>query len=171
MEPGGTLGIKNPDHRSLKATNICRNHWLRYWSHLVFSTKDRRDLISPEIEDALYLYIHGIVENNGARLLIGNGTSNHSHFLISLGKNDIGELTGDIKRDSSLWIKRQDPAYHNFYWQRGYGAFSVGQSQVAAVTEYIRNQKQHHAGQTYEDEFRVLCRKYGVEIDERYCWD
>jgi hypothetical protein len=59
----------------------------------------------------------------------------------------------------------------NFYWQRGYGAFSIGQSQVPAVSRYIRDQKEHHQENSYEDEFRALCRKYDVEFDERYCWD
>jgi REP element-mobilizing transposase RayT len=139
--------------------------------HIVFSTKDRVDIISPEIESELYSYIHGIIENNKAKLVIANGTTNHSHFLISLGRNDVGELTGDIKRDSSLWIKKKGDQFYDFYWQRGYGAFSIGQSQVPEVSRYIAGQKEHHNKQSYEDEFRELCLKYGVEIDERYCWD
>ena len=137
--------------------------------HIVFSTKNRVNLITPEIENELYAYIHGIIENNGAKLIIANGTPNHSHFLVSLGRNDVSELIGDVKRDSSSWIKKKGVG--DFYWQRGYGAFSIGESQVAAVSEYIRNQKERHKSETYEDEFRALCRKYGVEIDERYVWD
>jgi len=137
--------------------------------HIVFSTKNRDDLIVPEIESGLYAYISGIVENNNARLITANGTANHSHFLVSLGRNDVSELVGDMKRDSSAWAKTQ--GISDFYWQRGYGAFSIGQSQVTEVSRYIANQKIHHAEQSYEDEFRALCRKYGVEFDERYCWD
>ena len=107
--------------------------------HVVFSTKDRADLIASNIETELFSYITGIIKVNGARLIIVNGTRNHIHILISLGKVDIGELIGDIKRDSSLWIKKQGKEFGNFYWQRGYGAFSIGQSQVATVTNYIRN--------------------------------
>ena len=137
--------------------------------HIVFSTKNRIDLITSDIEDDLFGYIHGIVENNGAKLIIANGTPNHSHFLVSLGRNDVSELIGDMKRDSSLWIKKR--GVRDFYWQRGYGAFSIGESQVPQVSRYIRNQKEHHKMQSYEDEFRGLCRKYGVEIDERHAWD
>jgi len=139
--------------------------------HIVFSTKNRADMIFPEIETELYSYIHGIIENNKAKLIIANGTTNHSHFLISLGRNDVRELIGDIKRDSSLWIKKKGDQFHDFYWQRGYGAFSIGQSQVPEVMRYIANQKEHHSKQTFEDEFREICQKYEVEIDERYCWD
>lgn len=111
-------------------------------AHIVFSTKNRVDLIAPEIENDLFGYIHGIVENNGSKLLIANGTANHIHLLVSLPKKiDIPELIGDIKRDSSSWIKKQDTGYSGFYWQKGYGAFSIGQSQVEAVMNYIKRQK------------------------------
>ncbi len=141
--------------------------------HIVFSTKDRADLISPEIEPELFKYISGIVTAIGGRLIIGNGTANHIHLLISIGRVDIGELIGHIKRDSSLWVKRKFPRNSRFYWQRGYGAFSIGQSQIPDVSRYIRNQKEHHLekNQSYEVEFRELCRRYEVEFDERYCWD
>lgn len=137
--------------------------------HIVFSTKDRIDLIRPDIEDELYRYIHGIVKNRGARLIIGNGTANHSHLLVSLGKNDVPALIGDIKRSTSLWLKTK--GIKKFYGQRGYGAFSIGQSQAEEVSRYIRNQKEHHKKQSYQDEFRALRRKYEVEIDEEHCWD
>ena len=123
----------------------------------------------PDIETELYAYIHGIINNNNARLVTANGTANHSHLLVSIGRNDLSELIGDVKRDSSLWLKKK--GIRGFYWQRGYGAFSIGQSQVEQVSRYIANQKEHHKRQSYEDEFRELCQKYGVEFDERYCWD
>lgn len=139
--------------------------------HIVFSTKDRANLIAPEIEAQLFGYISGILTNNNARLIIAGGAADHIHLLVSLGRIDIGKLIGDIKRSSSAWIKLQDSKFTKFYWQRGYGAFSIGQSQVPAVTKYIQNQKEHHAKQTFQDEFRELCIKYGVAIDERYCWE
>lgn len=140
--------------------------------HVVFSTKNRADLIAPEIEDNLFAYIHGIVENNGSKLIIANGTANHIHLLISLGKkNDIPELIGDIKRDSSSWIKKQSVAFSNFYWQKGYGAFSIGQSQVPTVVNYIKKQKEHHKQQDFKSEFRALLTKYEIDFDERYVWD
>ncbi len=85
---------------------------------IVFSTKNRADLIVPEIENGLFGYIHGIVENNGAKLIIAGGTANHVHLLVSLPKKiDVPVLIGDIKRDSSSWIKKQDARFGNFYWQ------------------------------------------------------
>jgi putative transposase len=141
-------------------------------AHVVFSTKHRADLIAPEIENPLFGYIHGIVENNGSKLIIAGGTANHVHLLISLGKKtDVPDLIGDIKRDSSGWIKKQDARFKDFYWQQGYGAFSIGQSQVETVINYIKRQKQHHAKQDFEYEFRGILKKYEIDYDERYVWD
>ena len=137
--------------------------------HIVFSTKDRRLLIPAELELRLYGYISGIVKNNNGRMIIAGGMRDHIHLLISLGRIDISDLIGDIKRDSSKWMKTQ--GVKDFYWQKGYGAFSIGQSQVPAVTKYIVTQKEHHAEQDFQDEFRELCRKYEIDLDERYCWD
>ena len=137
--------------------------------HVVFSTKNRVDLIEPEIEERLFAYIHGIVENNKSKLILAGGTSNHVHLLISLAKMiDLSKLIGDIKRDSSSWMKQHRK---DFYWQEGYGAFSIGQSQVSTVMKYISNQKQHHAKQDFESELRGLLRNYQVDFDERYVWD
>ena len=138
--------------------------------HVVFSTKNRVKLIEPEIEDALFGYIHGIIENNKSKLFLANGAWDHIHMLISLGKTiDVSKLIGVIKRESSVWMK--DNGVSQFYWQEGYGAFSIGQSQVPAVMKYIANQKQHHAKQDFQGEFRGLLDRYGVEYDERYVWD
>jgi REP element-mobilizing transposase RayT len=138
--------------------------------HIVWSTKDRVRMIDPEIEPRLFAYIRGIIENNGGRMIIAGGDADHIHILISIGRKDISELIGDIKRDSSFWIKKQGTQYRKFYWQRGYGAFSIGQSQVSTVKRYILNQKEHHKRQTFQDEFRELCARYEVDLDERYCW-
>lgn len=137
--------------------------------HVVFSTKDRIDLIRPDLEAELYKYFHGVIENLGAKLVIANGMPNHVHLLISLGKTNIPDLIGAIKRSTSTWMKRKGNP--KFYWQRGYGAFSIGQSQVADVRRYITDQKVHHSKMDFKDEFRALCTKYGVVLDERYCWD
>jgi REP element-mobilizing transposase RayT len=140
--------------------------------HIVFSTKNRADLIASEIENELFGYMHGIVENNAAKLIIGGGTANHVHLLISLPKKiDVPELIGDIKRDSSSWVKKQNANFKDFYWQKGYGAFSIGQSQVETVINYIKGQKEHHKKQDFKDEYRALLNKYEIDFDEQYVWD
>jgi len=139
--------------------------------HMVWSTKDRIRVIAPEIEPQLFGYIGGIISNNKGKLIAAGGDADHIHILASVGRIDIGVLIGDIKRDSSKWIKKQDLAFQRFYWQKGYGAFSIGQSQVPEVTQYILTQKEHHRRFAFEDEFRALCARYEVEIDERFCWE
>jgi putative transposase len=139
--------------------------------HIVFSTKNRIDIIEPEIEADLYAYMGGIFNNNGSKLLSAGGTGNHSHLLASLGKNiGLSELVGDVKRDSSVWLKDKGSRYANFHWQDGYGTFSVGYTQLNDVKRYIANQKQHHAAKSFEDELRYFLDKYHVDYDEEYIW-
>ena len=83
----------------------------------------------------------------------------------------IANLIKELKRDSSKWAKEQDAALGRFYWQSGYGAFSVSPSHVETLIGYIENQEDHHKQESFQDEFRRLCQKYGVKIDERYVWD
>lgn len=140
--------------------------------HVVFSTKNRMNLIDPKIEARLFAYIGGIVNNHGCKLVAAGGTANHVHLLISLSKLiGLSELVGHIKRDSSTWIKMQEFGSKRFSWQDGYGAFSVGPTQIGSVTEYIGKQKTHHYGASFEDEMRYFLNKYAVEFDERYIWD
>ena len=140
--------------------------------HVVFSTKNRTNLISPEIETELFAYIGGILNNNDSKLIAANGTQNHIHLLISLSKNVVfSKLIGSVKRDSSKWIKTKSAEFHNFQWQDGYGAFSVGQTQIEDVKKYIAGQKAKHNKQSFEDELRGFLNKYNVSFDEKYIWD
>lgn len=140
--------------------------------HVVVSTKNRVDLIRPDVEDELYAYIGGILNNNGSKLLIGNGTSNHGHLLISLNKNlAIPEIIGKVKRDSSKWIKTKGGLLSKFGWQDGYSVFTVGHTQLETVKQYIANQKEHHKKILFEDEMRGFYKKHDVPFDEEYVWD
>jgi hypothetical protein len=81
------------------------------------------------------------------------------------------KIVEEVKAHSSNWIKRQGDVYRGFYWQNGYGAFSVNPSDVEVVTEYIGNQVEHHKRMAFEEEYRGFLKKYHVEFDERYVWD
>jgi REP element-mobilizing transposase RayT len=138
---------------------------------IVFSTKDRRNLIGPAIEPELHAYLGGICRNRESPALAVGGTENHVHLLISLSKNiALSDLMMTLKKDSSKWIKKNRDAFQDFYWQDGYGAFSIGESQVGAVTDYIRGQKERHKILTFEDELVALAERYGVVFDPRYLW-
>ena len=96
----------------------------------------------------------------------------HVHILCRLAKTiAVADLIRELKRDSSKWIKGENPELQPFQWQSGYGAFSISPGHVDALKEYIANQPEHHRQVSFQDEFRRLCQKYGVEIDERYVWD
>src|SRR5205823_4147452 len=140
--------------------------------HVVFSTKHRANLIDPEIEQELFAYIGGIVKNHESRLLAIGGTPNHVHLLISQSKNiALSVLVAEIKRDSSKWIKTKGAMFRAFGWQDGYGAFSIGESNVPALKQYIARQKEKHQERPFEEEFLAFLKKYGVKYDERYVWD
>ncbi len=139
--------------------------------HLVFSTKKRADLITPGIETDLFAYISATLRNRESRCLAANGTTNHVHLLVSLSKNvALSAVVGELKKSSSKWIKTKGIEFRDFCWQDGYGAFSVGQSNVAALKEYIARQKEHHRKRSFESELVGLLKRYGVQYDERYLW-
>jgi REP-associated tyrosine transposase len=139
--------------------------------HLVFSTKNREQIITPEVEPDLFAYIGGILKNNQSRLLDAGGTSDHVHLLVSQSKNiALSALLKDVKKDSSLWIKTQGRQFRNFHWQDGYGAFSFGQRDLPSLKRYVANQKEHHKKWTFKEELIYLLEENGIEYDERYLW-
>jgi REP element-mobilizing transposase RayT len=139
--------------------------------HLVFSTKHRADLITPEIEPELFAYLSAILNKHESRCLAVGGTANHVHLLASLSKNiALSTLLNELKKSSSKWIKTKGARFRDFGWQDGYGAFSIGQSNVAALKQYIARQKEHHRGRSFESEMLMLLGKYGVRYDEQYLW-
>jgi REP element-mobilizing transposase RayT len=160
-----TLKGHIPEEKAMAQTLVC----LRV--HVVFSTKDRRPMITPEVEPELYAYLAGTIKNLDSRCLAAGGTSNHLHLLVSQSKNiALSRLMEEIKKSSSKWIKTKGTALRSFGWQDGYGAFTIGQSQVEALQRYIAGQKQRHKKQTFEEELVALLNKYGVQYDERYLW-
>ncbi len=140
--------------------------------HITFSTKNRAPLIPVDIEPELYAYIGGICRGADSPLLAMNGTMDHVHMMVSLGKTvALSDLMLEVKRDSSKWIKTRGATLGGFEWQEGYFAFSIGESIVEALRAYITNQKEHHRQVDFKDEVRALLRKYGLEWDERYIWE
>jgi len=141
--------------------------------HIVFSTKHRKPYLKQkDFRDRTHRYLAGICKNLDCPSLIVGGVEDHIHILCRLGKTvDIADLIRDLKRDSSKWVKSEQPRLSKFHWQQGYGAFSISPSHVGDLKEYITDQEQYHRHETFQDEFRRLCAKYGLEIDERYIWD
>lgn len=131
--------------------------------HLVFSTKDRRNAIAKEWQPRLWAYLGGICRNHEIIPLAIGGTENHVHLLIQLPPTIApAKAVALLKANSSKWMGEQG---HAFSWQEGYGAFSVSSSNLDRVIRYIQDQDAHHRKTNFEDEFRALLRKHGVEYD------
>jgi REP element-mobilizing transposase RayT len=141
------------------------------YTHVVFSTKDRRPQITTSLEERLYPYLGGILRDLNGRLLHVNGADDHTHILISSPPTaSLAELVGKVKGCSSKWVNDTFPQRAKFAWQRGYAAFSVSQSQIPVVARYIERQKAHHAKTSFQDEFVRLLKRHGIQVDERFLW-
>ena len=145
---------------------------VKNYIHLVFSTKHRQPLIYPPVEAELHNYLGGICNRLDCQVIKIGGHFDHVHILCMLSKKlALVKLIEELKSHSSKWIKTKGGGYEKFYWQDGYGAFSVNPSEVDTVTTYISKQHEHHRKKTFQDEYRDFLKKYNVEFDERYVWD
>ncbi|MEG9432044.1 IS200/IS605 family transposase [Terriglobus sp. ADX1] len=136
--------------------------------HIIFSTKDR----TPNIRNPrdLHAYLATVARSLGCECFRVGGTADHVHLAIGLSRTiTIADLISELKTSSSQWIKTQGES--NFAWQRGYGAFTLGKSDLDALVRYIENQEEHHRKIDFRDELRAILKRYGVEHDEQYLWD
>ena len=139
--------------------------------HVIFSTKNREPFIAQPIRPRLHAYITGILDNLKSPSLQTGGVADHVHILFALSRTiSPAELVEEVKKGSSKWMK-SDGGVPGFFWQAGYGAFSIGESQVGSVIRDIQNQEQHHRKVTFQEEFRKFLQRYKVAYDERYVWD
>jgi REP element-mobilizing transposase RayT len=133
--------------------------------HLVFSTKNRKKTLSPEIQTKLWPYMAGIARNHGFEAIKIGGVEDHAHALLLLPATvPLAKTIQTLKSCSSKWLNETE-AVKNFAWQEGYGAFSVSASQTDSVIKYITDQRQHHATHSFEEEFIALLNRYGVSYD------
>ena len=140
--------------------------------HIIFSTKHRQPLINENIEHELYSYLGGTCKILDCPPIKVGGHYDHIHILCMLSKKvALVKLLEEVKSHSSSWIKTKGEEFKNFYWQDGYGAFSVNPTEIDVVADYISNQKIHHRTKTFQEEYRAFLKKYRVDYDERYVWD
>ena len=140
-------------------------------THLIFSTKNREPLLADkDLRQRAHAYLAAVLKDLRCPALIVGGVADHVHILCQLAKTQsVSVVMEHLKTSSSKWLKTQ--GIRTFSWQRGYGAFSVSQSNVASVVSYIEKQEEHHRTATFEEEFRLFLKRYRVEFDERYVWD
>jgi putative transposase len=163
---------KNRVLKALQGRKSMGQSLVQNYLHIIFSTKHRAALINDKVEEDLYAYLGGICKNLDCQPIKIGGYVDHVHVLCMLSKKiALVKLLEELKSHSSKWIKTKGAGLENFYWQDGYGAFSVNPSEIDAVIKYIANQKEHHIKTTFQDEYRAFLKKYKVEYDERYVWE
>jgi REP element-mobilizing transposase RayT len=141
--------------------------------HLVFSTKERRPFLRDKtVRDALHAYMGGVSKTLDCPPLIVGGVEDHVHLLCRFARTITqAEWVKELKRISNGWLKEHGRDHADFEWQGGYADFSVSQSNLEQVKQYIASQEEHHRKTTFQDELRTLLRKHETEFDERYVWD
>lgn len=141
----------------------------KIYVHVIFAVKGRQNLIAPKWEDEIYSFITGIIRNKAQKLIRINGMPDHLHLLIGI-KPDVAlsELVRDIKSNSSRFINEKGWIHGKFEWQQGFGAFSLGHSQLPSAINYIENQKVHHKKSTFKEEYLNFLKKYEVEYNPQY---
>jgi REP element-mobilizing transposase RayT len=138
-------------------------------THCVFSTKERRRIINADMQTRLHSFIGGIARANDMKALAVGGVEDHVHILLSLPSTvSVAKALQLIKGGSSKWVHETFPSSCSFAWQEGYGAFSIGVSQIADTVAYIQNQQEHHRKRTFEEEYMSFLKRHGIEFDERY---
>jgi putative transposase len=139
---------------------------------IVFSTKNREPWLDTALRPSLHSYLATVVRDLDAEAFRVGGTADHVHIAATLPRTlSQADMVQQIKTSATHWLKRQHKSLAAFAWQRGYGVFSISKSQLSALTRYVDNQEEHHRKRTFQDEYRTILKRYGVEYDERYVWD
>src|ERR1019366_598427 len=149
---------------------ICMSYISSYF-HCVFSTKERRRLITPELRDRLWPFLGGIARQNKMKAIEIGGVEDHVHILLSLPSTmAVSKALQLIKGGSSKWIHEAFPEHRGLACQEEYGAFSVSVLQLDKTIEYLKGQESHHRKMTFQEEFLALLKKQRIKYDERYLW-
>ena len=144
----------------------------KIYIRLIFSTKNRERILPDDLRADLHAYMGGTLNGLGCSPIEINTEPGHVHVLFVMTRTEtLSDVVGQVKKSANDWLRARGPQFASFYWQGGYGAFSVSQSAVAEVREYIRNQREHHQRVSCQDEFRAFLRRYEIEFDERCVWD
>lgn len=145
------------------------NTYTQLYFHIVFAVKGRANLIGVHWKDELYKYVAGIIANKNQKLMIINGMPNHVHLLLGTKPTcNLSDLVRDIKANSSKWINEKQFIPGKFEWQTGFGAFTVSQSGINKVIDYIKNQEEHHKSKTFKEEYIDFLKAYEIEYKPEY---
>ena len=142
------------------------------YAHLIFSTKNHAPFLNPSIRPRVHAYLATLLRDYDSPHVVVGGVDDHVHILFDQGKmRSPVEFVEHVKKESSKWIKTLGDEFKQFYWQRGYGMFSVSPPHREKVEAYVQNQEEHHRSKSFQEEYREFLERYGIEYDERYVWD
>jgi REP element-mobilizing transposase RayT len=144
----------------------------RIYAHLIFSTKNRKPFLDEAIRSRVHAYLATVIRDMDSPWVVVGGVADHVHALFDIGKMVApANFVERVKRESSKFVKTLGSDYSKFYWQRGYGMFSVSPKDRDEAEHYVRNQEEHHQRRTFQEEYRTMLKQYGIDFDERYVWD
>jgi putative transposase len=144
----------------------------KLYVHLIFSTKNREPFLGDEIRERIHGYLATVTRSIDSPYVVAGGVADHVHILFDMGKMHAPvKFVEQVKRESSKFVKTLGPQYRNFYWQRGYGMFSVSPTHLADAEKYVRNQEEPHRTKTFQEEYREFLERYNIGYDEQYVWD
>lgn len=148
------------------------NTYTQLYFHIVFAVKGRANLISSKWEEELYKYITGIISNKNQKLIAINGMPDHIHILIGMKPDgNLSDLVRDIKVNSSKFINEKRFVQGKFEWQQGFGAFTLGHSQLDVIVNYIKMQKEHHKTKTFMEEYIEFLKRYEIDFKSEYIFE
>ena len=147
------------------------NSYTSLFIHVIFSTHNRERVLLSGLRNELWAYMGGIARKNNFKAIAVGGTLDHAHLLLLIqAVIPVAKAVQLIKSGSSKWLHENFDPLRNFSWQEGYGAFSIGASQVGETMKYIDSQEEHHGIRTFQEEYLAFLKEYGIEYDERYVW-
>lgn len=148
------------------------NTYTQLYFHVVFAVKGRLNIIAEEWKEDLYKYISGVVTNKNQKLMVINGRPDHIHLLVGMKPDyKLSDLIRDVKANSSRFINEQKWVSGKFEWQEGFGAFTLGHSQIDVIVKYIKNQEEHHRARTFQEEYIEFLKKYEIEYKPEYIFE
>ena len=142
------------------------------YAHLIFSTKGRFPFLGEDIRPRVHAFLATILRDMGSPVVVVGGVADHVHILFDMGRiHAAKDFVEQTKRESSKFIKTLKPGLDKFYWQNGYGIFSVSPTHKQSVIQYIAGQEEHHRTVTFQEEYRDFLNRYGIKFNEEYVWD
>ena len=144
----------------------------KLYAHLIFSTKNRQPFLDEEVRPRVHAYLATIIRDLDSPWVVVGGVADHVHILFDMGKMHAPvKFVEQVKRESSKFVKTLGETQRQFFWQRGYGMFSVGPKDRDEAEAYVRGQEEHHRTKTFQEEFRAFLEQYGIGYEEQYVWD